>query len=98
MDVIRKVLSLQVVLDYYNVQKFHNLPVSKPTRIITLLEAADKPSGQQGFVNITNGDTISIVSGAGSDQALVVRDVAADELSTISVVQINKNSANSMPT
>ncbi|XP_021823332.1 mucin-17-like [Prunus avium] len=90
MDVIRKVLSLQVVLDYYNVQKFHNLPVSKPTRIITLLEAADKPSGQQGFVNITNGDTISIVSGAGSDQALVVRDVAADELSTISVVQINK--------
>ncbi|CAB4303572.1 unnamed protein product [Prunus armeniaca] len=90
MDVIRKVLSLQVVLDYYNVQKFHNLPVSKPTRIITLLEAADKPSGQQGFVNITNGDTISIVSGAGSDQALVVQDVVADELFTISVVQINK--------
>ncbi|ONI16560.1 hypothetical protein PRUPE_3G106700 [Prunus persica] len=90
MDVIRKVLSLQVVLDYYNVQKLHNLPVSKPTRIITLLEAADKPSGQQGFVNITNGDTISIVSGAGSDQALVIRDVVADELFTISVVQINK--------
>ncbi|XP_008228867.1 PREDICTED: mucin-17-like [Prunus mume] len=90
MDVIRKVLSLQVVLDYYNVQKFHNLPVSKPTRIITLLEAADKPNGQQGFVNITNGDTISIVSGAGSDQALVIRDVVADELFTISVVQINK--------
>ncbi|BBG99265.1 FASCICLIN-like arabinogalactan protein 14 precursor [Prunus dulcis] len=90
MDVIRKVLSLQVVLDYYNVQKLHNLPVSKSTRIITLLEAADKPSGQQGFVNITNGDTISIVSGAGSDQALVIRDVVADELFTISVVQINK--------
>ncbi|KAM1413044.1 hypothetical protein FF1_025329 [Malus domestica] len=90
MDMIRKVLNTQVVLDYYTISKFHNLPVSQSTRIITLLEASDKPSGQQGFVNVTNGDTISIVSAAGSDQATVVRDIASDENYYISVVQISK--------
>ncbi|CAN6570351.1 unnamed protein product [Malus baccata var. baccata] len=90
MDMIRKVLSTQVVLDYYTISKFHNLPVSQSTRIITLLEASDKPSGQHGFVNVTNGDTISIVSAAGSDQATVVRDIVSDENYYISVVQISK--------
>ncbi|KAB2611591.1 fasciclin-like arabinogalactan protein 10 [Pyrus ussuriensis x Pyrus communis] len=90
MDMIRKVLSTQVVLDYYTISKFHNLPVSQSTRIITLLEASDKPSGQQGFVNVTNGDTISIVSAVGSDQAAIVRDIASDENYYISVVQISK--------
>ncbi|XP_018506143.2 fasciclin-like arabinogalactan protein 10 [Pyrus x bretschneideri] len=90
MDMIRKVLSTQVVLDYYTISKFHNLPVSQSTRIITLLEASDKPSGQQGFMNVTNGDTISIVSAAGSDQASIVRDIASDENYYISVVQISK--------
>ncbi|XP_021823329.1 fasciclin-like arabinogalactan protein 10 [Prunus avium] len=89
MEIKKKVLSLHVIMDYYTVQKFHNLPVSQPTRINTLLQVTDQPSAQQGFVNVTNGDTISIVSAAGSDQAVVVRDIAADESSYISVVQIS---------
>ncbi|ONI16558.1 hypothetical protein PRUPE_3G106500 [Prunus persica] len=89
MEIKKKVLSLHVIMDYYTVQKFHNLPVSQPTRINTLLQVTDQPSAQQGFVNVTNGDTISIVSAAGSDQAVVVQDIAADESSYISVVQIS---------
>ncbi|CAB4273042.1 unnamed protein product [Prunus armeniaca] len=89
MEIKKKVLSLHVIMDYYTVQKFHNLPVSQPTRINTLLQVTDQPSAQQGFVNVTNGDTISIVSAAGSDQAVVVRDIAADESSYVSVVQIS---------
>ncbi|RXH89081.1 hypothetical protein DVH24_006059 [Malus domestica] len=73
MDMIKK-----VILDYYTIHKFHNLPVSQFTRIITLLKASDKPSGQQGFVNVTNGDTISIVLAAGSNQVVVVQDVVFD--------------------
>ncbi|CAB4303570.1 unnamed protein product [Prunus armeniaca] len=89
MEIKKKVLSLHVIMDYYTVQKFHNLPVSQTTRINTLLQVTDQPSAQQGFVNVTNGDTISIVSAAGSDQAVVVRDIAADESSYVSVVQIS---------
>ncbi|KAL6286174.1 hypothetical protein ACE6H2_010564 [Prunus campanulata] len=89
MEIKKKVLSLHVIMDYYTVQKFHNLPVSQPARINTLLQVTDQPSAQQGFVNVTNGDTISIVSAAVSDQAVVVRDIAADESSYISVVQIS---------
>ncbi|KAH0982979.1 hypothetical protein GBA52_010156 [Prunus armeniaca] len=89
MEIKKKVLSLHVIMDYYTVQKFHNLPISQPTRINTLLQVTDQPSAQQGFVNVTNGDTISIVSAAGSDQAVVVRDIAADESSYVSVVQIS---------
>ncbi|CAN6573064.1 unnamed protein product [Malus baccata var. baccata] len=82
-EVKKMVLSLHVVMDYYTLDKFKSFPNSIPL-IIT-----DQPSGLQGLVNITNEDKIPIVSTAGSNQVVVVRDVANDEPSYISVVQIS---------
>ncbi|TQD89759.1 hypothetical protein C1H46_024651 [Malus baccata] len=71
-EIKKKVLSLHIVMDYYTVQRFHNLPSAQSIRINTLLQVTDNPSGQLGFVNVTNGNSISVVAAAGSNQAMVV--------------------------
>ncbi|XP_068336615.1 fasciclin-like arabinogalactan protein 10 [Pyrus communis] len=89
MEIKRKVLSLHVIMDYYTIQSFHNLLAAQTTRVNSRLQVTDQPSGLQGLVNITNGEKITIVSTAGFDKAVVVRDVANNEPSYISVVQIS---------
>ncbi|XP_068304181.1 fasciclin-like arabinogalactan protein 14 [Pyrus communis] len=89
MEIKKKVLSLHVLMDYYTVQSFHNLPSAQSIRINTLFQVTDNPSGQLGFVNVTNGNSISVVAAAGSDQATVVRDVSNYKTNYISVVQIS---------
>lgn len=89
-DVIKKVLSLHVVLDYYDVQKFQHLPNHTAT-LTTLFQSSGEASGQQGYLNATDVSTggVSIAWGAGSGVGANVVKAVVSQPYNLSVVQIS---------
>ena len=90
MDVIKKVLSLHVVLDYYDVQKLQQLP-NKTTMLTTLFQSSGQASGKLGFLNVTAANTggVTIASAAGSGVGASVVKAVVSQPYNISVVQIS---------
>ncbi|KAA8525772.1 hypothetical protein F0562_007627 [Nyssa sinensis] len=90
-DVIKRVLSNHVVLDYYDVPKLQKLK-GKTSVLTTLFQSSGVANGQQGFLNVTDlasGDIVfgSNVKGAPVD-AKLLRLVAAQPYN-ISVLEIS---------
>lgn len=89
-DVIKTVLSLHVILDYYDLDKLQNLD-NNTALLTTLLQTSGSADGKQGFLNVTDlsGEVVfgSAVKGAGLSSKLI-RSVAAQPYN-ISVLQIS---------
>ncbi|KAF3447631.1 hypothetical protein FNV43_RR12818 [Rhamnella rubrinervis] len=94
LDLVKKVLSAHVILDYYDVQKITELGVSnKTTTLTTLFQASGGAVNQQGFINIAlinEGEIAfgSAVKGAKMDSKLV--KMVASQPYNISVLQITQ--------
>ncbi|CAA7408190.1 unnamed protein product [Spirodela intermedia] len=90
LDVVRKVLSVHVILDYYDVPKLQHLH-KKTALVTTLFQSTGLATGQMGFLNVSvsaAGVTLgSAVAGAGP-AAQLVKPVAAQPYN-ISVLQVS---------
>lgn len=90
-DVLKKIMSVHVVLDYYDVSKLQKLP-NKTSLLTTLFQSSGQAIGQQGFLNVTDLSTGSVVlSSAVKGSTLgasLVKSVAAEPYN-ISVLQIS---------
>ncbi|KAI3932581.1 hypothetical protein MKW98_012552 [Papaver atlanticum] len=90
-DVIKDVMSLHVILDYFDDQKIHKL--SRETALLTtLFQSSGVADGQQGFLNVTvlsSGEVAfgSAVKGAQLN-AQLVKSVAAQPYN-ISVLEVS---------
>ncbi|KAL0012715.1 hypothetical protein SO802_007823 [Lithocarpus litseifolius] len=89
-DIIKKVLSLHVVLDYYDVQKLQHLP-NKTSMLTTLFQSSGQAKGLLGFLNVTAANTggVSIASAAGSGVGASLVKAVVSQPYNISVVQIS---------
>merc|ERR1712076_248816 len=91
LDEVRKILSVHVVLDYYDVQKLSTL-TKKSTLLTTLFQASGTAMNQQGFVNVSiiNEGQIAFGSGVKGSKldSKLVKSVAAQPFN-ISVLQIS---------
>ncbi|KAI3435383.1 FAS1 domain-containing protein [Psidium guajava] len=90
-EVLQRILSAHIILDYYDISKLHDLS-KKSTLLTTLYQASGTADNQQGFLNVTRlagGDTVfgSAVKGA-SLNAKLVKAVAAMPYN-ISVLQVS---------
>ncbi|XP_058114344.1 fasciclin-like arabinogalactan protein 14 [Magnolia sinica] len=91
-DVQKNVLSVHVILDYYDMQKLHKLS-KKSTLLTTLFQSSGLATNQQGFINITNDKSSgqirmgSAVPGSGLN-ANVMKKIAAQPYN-ISVLQVS---------
>ncbi|KAL1204798.1 Fasciclin-like arabinogalactan protein 14 [Cardamine amara subsp. amara] len=89
LDVIKKILSLHIVLDYYDEKKLKSLN-GKSVILTTLFQSSGQAQGQQGFLNATvlkNGDVL-IGSAGSSVQTQVVESVMSQPFN-ISVLHIS---------
>ncbi|KAF8021677.1 hypothetical protein BT93_G1966 [Corymbia citriodora subsp. variegata] len=90
-ETVRDILSLLVVLDYYDPQKLQQLP-SKTAILTTLLQASGRAVGLQGFLNVTSSSSGGIVFGSAvqgsSVHSNLVKSVTAQPYN-ISVLQIS---------
>ncbi|KAF8364797.1 hypothetical protein HHK36_033226 [Tetracentron sinense] len=90
-DVIKKVLSLHVVLDYFDADKLQKLS-NKTALLTTLFQASGGATAQEGFLNVTDLSTGGVSFGSavkGSTLgAKLVKSVAAQPYN-ISVLQIS---------
>lgn len=66
MDVIKKVLSIHVILDYFDVQKLYDM-ANQTLTVATLLQASGQAQGMQGFINITDLTTGPVTFLSASD-------------------------------
>merc|ERR1712226_1132593 len=91
LDEVRKILSVHVVLDYYDVQKLSTL-TKKSTLLTTLFQASGTAMNQQGFVNVSiiNEGEIAFGSGVKGSKldSKLVKSVAAQPFN-ISLLQIS---------
>ncbi|XP_052175263.1 fasciclin-like arabinogalactan protein 14 [Diospyros lotus] len=90
-DVLRNILSLHVVLDYYDVQKLQKLP-KKTAILTTLFQASGLASGQQGFLNATDVSPGSVAFGSavnGSQLDVNLVKSVASHPYDISVLQVS---------
>lgn len=81
-EVIKKILSVHVILDYYDVKKLTELGVStKTSTLTTLFQASGSASGKQGFINVSLVNEGEIAFGAatkgGALNSKLVKSVAA---------------------
>ncbi|GMN39813.1 hypothetical protein TIFTF001_009045 [Ficus carica] len=91
-EVIKKILSVHVILDYYDVKKLTELGVSTNTSTLTtLFQASGSASGKQGFISVSLVNEGEIAFGAaakgGALNSKLVKSVAAQPYN-ISVLQI----------
>ncbi|URD94861.1 Fasciclin-like arabinogalactan [Musa troglodytarum] len=90
-DTIKKILSLHVILDYYDDNKIHK--ISNHSAILTtLFQASGDAAGQNGFLNVTDMDNGQIAFGsavAGSSLTANFVKVLATQPYNISVLQIS---------
>ncbi|KAI4355870.1 hypothetical protein L6164_004600, partial [Bauhinia variegata] len=84
MDFITKVLSIHVILDYYDVKKLQHLD-GKFAQVTTLYQS----SGQDGFLNITHKENgvVSFASASASEATLI--SSVASEPYNLSVIQVS---------
>lgn len=61
-DEIKKILSLHVVLDYYDLPKLQKLS-NKTSLLTTLFQSSGLAIGEQGFLNVTDLSTGAIAFG-----------------------------------
>merc|ERR1712137_51614 len=91
LDVVKNVLSIHVVLDYYDVAKLNALP-NKTALLTTLFQSSGVSAGQEGFVNasvINQGEVAFGSAAKGSNlSSTLVKSVAAQPYN-ISVLQIS---------
>lgn len=91
LELVKRILSSHVILDYYDLQKLNNL--KKGTSLLTTLyQTTGVASSQQGFLNVTDmkdGNIVfgSAVKGAGLDVTLK-KSVAAQPYN-ISVLEVS---------
>ncbi|KAI3455173.1 hypothetical protein Pfo_011836 [Paulownia fortunei] len=62
-DVLKNILSLHVILDYFDVQKLQKL-TNRSTIVTTLFQTTGLARGQQGFLNVTHLSMDSVVFGS----------------------------------
>jgi hypothetical protein len=91
MDVIKKILSIHALLDYYDVQKFQSLRNQNIT-LTTLFQTTGQAKGSEGFMKFTDLGTGAVTFTSPSDPngagANLVKAVVAQPYN-ISVVQIS---------
>ncbi|MCI33630.1 fasciclin-like arabinogalactan protein 14, partial [Trifolium medium] len=66
MDVIKKILSVHVILDYYDDKKFQNMRNQNVT-VTTLFQASGQAKGQEGFLKLTDLSTGAVTFTSASD-------------------------------
>ncbi|KAJ1405859.1 FAS1 domain [Sesbania bispinosa] len=91
MDVIKKVLSIHVILEYYDVQKLQHLG-NQTITVTTLFQTTGRAKGMEGFMKITDLSTGAVTFTSASEQngtgSNLVKAVEAQPYN-ISVVQIS---------
>ncbi|OMO65953.1 hypothetical protein COLO4_30898 [Corchorus olitorius] len=104
-DAAKKILSVHVILDYYDTDKLKYLNKSQSITLTTLYQESGLAQNQQGFLNLTfNGEGKAVFGSAapGSQQnSVFVKSIASDPYN-ISVLQVSNiisiNNANSSTT
>ncbi|GAV78074.1 Fasciclin domain-containing protein, partial [Cephalotus follicularis] len=90
-DVIKKILSAHVILDYFDVPKLQKLQ-NKTAILTTLLQSSGQATGQQGFLNVTVLSTGGVAFGsavAGSNLGSNLVKSVASQPYNISVLQVS---------
>ncbi|CAL9116749.1 unnamed protein product [Musa acuminata var. zebrina] len=90
-DVLKKILSLHVVLDYYDGDKLHKLR-NRSAILTTLFQSSGVASGRSGFLNVTDMDNGQVSFGSavpGSSLDANFVKVLATQPYNISVVEIS---------
>ncbi|CAL9115552.1 unnamed protein product, partial [Musa textilis] len=90
-DELKKILSLHVVLDYYDGDKLHKLP-NRSAILTTLFQSSGVASGRRGFLNATDMDNGQVSLGSavpGSSLDANFVKVLATQPYNISVLQIS---------
>ncbi|KAG5589102.1 hypothetical protein H5410_039616 [Solanum commersonii] len=65
-DVVKKILTTHVVLDYYDTMKLQKLK-DKTTKLTTMFQESGKASNDQGFLNVTAKDNTFVFGSAVKD-------------------------------
>ncbi|XP_078443056.1 fasciclin-like arabinogalactan protein 14 [Wolffia australiana] len=90
LDVIKKILSVHVILDYYDATKLQNLH-KKNALVTTLFQSTGLAVGQTGFLNVTvsvAGVSLSSAAAAAAGAARLLDAVAAQPYN-ISVLHVS---------
>ncbi|KAI4356191.1 hypothetical protein L6164_000233 [Bauhinia variegata] len=91
MDFIKKVLSIHVILDYYDVKKLQHFD-NKFVQVTTLYQASGLASKQDGFLNITDKENGVVTFASASEQsngaANLIGSVASEPYN-LSVIQVS---------
>ncbi|CAA7016784.1 unnamed protein product [Microthlaspi erraticum] len=90
-DEIKNILSLHIVVDYYDIKKLKDLK-DKTVILTTLLQSSGQAKGRQGFVNATvmkNGDVEFGSAVPGSILSAKLIDSVASQPPSISVLHIS---------
>ncbi|XP_042043180.1 fasciclin-like arabinogalactan protein 14 [Salvia splendens] len=90
-DVIKNILSVHIILDYYDVTKLQQLTATSPLPT-TLFQSTGLALGQQGFLNVTHPSTASITFGSampGSTQTSTLVKSVTSEPYNLSILQIS---------
>ncbi|XP_010465042.1 PREDICTED: fasciclin-like arabinogalactan protein 14 [Camelina sativa] len=104
-NLIKKILSLHIILDYYDEKKLKNLN-KKSVLLTTLFQSSGQARGQQGFLNATvtkDGDVLFGSAVPGPDVNAELLDSVASLPFNISVlhissaIMINVNADNAPP-
>ncbi|RWR75309.1 fasciclin-like arabinogalactan protein 14 [Cinnamomum micranthum f. kanehirae] len=92
-EVMKRIMTVQIVLDYYDMEKLKKLSSNKSILLTTLFQSTGMATNQQGFINVTvskSGGDIRLGSGVpGSGlTASFIKSVDAQPFN-ISVLQIS---------
>ncbi|CAK9186864.1 unnamed protein product [Ilex paraguariensis] len=90
-DLLKQIMSVHVILDYYDVKKLQSLP-NKTSILTTLFQSSGTASGELGFLNVTDLSTGSVAIGSADKGATLgatlVKSIAAQPYN-VSVLQIS---------
>ncbi|KAI4326226.1 hypothetical protein MLD38_031560 [Melastoma candidum] len=89
-DALRAVLSLHVILDYFDLQKLQNM-AQKSTILTTLYQTTGQANGMQGFLNVTVTNAGVMIGSAvpGSSLGSSLVKLVASQPYNISVLQVS---------
>ncbi|KAM7254190.1 hypothetical protein ACFE04_031872 [Oxalis oulophora] len=91
LETIQKILSVHVILDYYDDSKMLQLP-ENGTTLTTLFQASGLAMGQQGFMNISKLSSGTVVFGSSvpksNANANFIKDIV-HEIYNISILQVS---------
>ncbi|KAM7461320.1 hypothetical protein LguiA_029441 [Lonicera macranthoides] len=90
-DVVKRILSNHIVLDYYDMQKLKNLKNGSAS-LTTLFQTSGDATGQQGFlkVNVKGGGEIKVGSAAkDAQQDVLINKMVASQPYNISVLDVS---------